>query len=100
MTFDKPRPHALVKAKRKAELDRSALTVRSQVRNRDGFCCRACGKRCVDVHHLKLRSRGGANETGNLLCLCRLDHARVHSCELAIIGTDANRTLTFKRLKR
>jgi 5-methylcytosine-specific restriction endonuclease McrA len=77
MSFDKPRPHVLVKADQRKVKDREDMTVRSRVRERDGFKCRACGKRCVDVHHLKLRSRGGANEASNLLCLCRLDHARV-----------------------
>jgi len=92
----KPRPHALEKADRRAKQDRAAIATRSEVRNRDGFKCRACKKRCVDVHHLKLRSRGGTNETSNLVSLCRLCHAKRHAGELTIVGDDANRTLIFR----
>jgi len=44
--------------------------------------CEICGKKAVDIHHIKFRSQGGKDEIENLVGLCRLHHERAHSGEL------------------
>ena len=71
--------------------------VQQVVKVRDGGRCRACGTReGVDVHHIKFRSLGGADDTKNCCLLCRLCHADIHGYRLALDG-DANRRLRVSR---
>jgi predicted HNH restriction endonuclease len=51
------------------------------------------------VHHKKLRSAGGEDNTSNLLCLCRYCHSLVHAYRLFIHGESADGTLVFERAK-
>ena len=47
---------------------------------RDGFTCQLCGgRRNLEVHHIRFRSRGGVDSGTNLLTLCRTCHLAVHS---------------------
>lgn len=40
--------------------------------------CEVCGQQAVDIHHIKLKSRGGKDNIENLIGLCRYDHDRAH----------------------
>ena len=45
--------------------------------SRDGWRCAAPGctsRTNLEVHHVVYRSRGGGNETSNLVCVCRFHH--------------------------
>ena len=53
--------------------------VRLAVLNRDGWRCQRCGSAGpLHVHHLLPRSRGGPDETENLLTLCFRCHSEIH----------------------
>ena len=47
---------------------------RREVWERCGGRCEHCGKKAVDIHHIKYRSQGGNNNKKNLIALCRKDH--------------------------
>jgi 5-methylcytosine-specific restriction endonuclease McrA len=50
-----------------------------RVLERDGWRCQVCGSmQHLQVHHLKLRSRSGADEEQNLITLCAECHERTH----------------------
>ena len=44
-------------------------------------------RKTLEVHHIVFRSRGGSDEPGNLICLCRMHHALVHRGICSISGT-------------
>jgi 5-methylcytosine-specific restriction protein A len=44
----------------------------------DVILCEQCGKRAVDIHHVKHRSQGGTDEPENLIALCRECHEKIH----------------------
>ena len=70
--------------------------VRQAVFNRDGWQCAFPGctmRKMLDVHHIVFRSRGGSDELGNLICLCRIHHGLVHReiCKITgTVGVDLN----------
>ena len=41
--------------------------------------CRRCGDRATDSHHRLPRSRGGPDDTLNLVALCHCCHMAVHA---------------------
>lgn len=49
----------------------------------DGICearlPEVCSWLAVDIHHIKARSRGGSNNPGNLLVVCRECHEAIES---------------------
>lgn len=46
---------------------------------RDGHQCRLCSKTSeLEVHHILLKSKGGADNPVNLITLCRLCHVLTH----------------------
>lgn len=47
-------------------------------------------------HHLVYRSKQGADTTSNLLTLCAYCHALAHAKQLQILGTNADRALTYE----
>lgn len=68
-----------------------------RVEERDGPCCRVCGRKCAfnartraekaDPHHVIPRSQCGADETWNVVKVCRFCHDQRHSYRtLAITG--------------
>jgi len=64
--------------------------LRRTVLARDHRRCRVPGCRnsaYLDVHHLQLRSEGGANDAENLLPLCGAHHRAAHRGQLVIEGT-------------
>ena len=48
----------------------------------DIILCEVCGKVAVDIHHIKYKSRGGTDEIGNLIALCRPCHVKAHNEQL------------------
>ena len=44
-------------------------------------------RKMLDVHHIVFRSRGGSDELGNLICLCRIHHGLVHRGICKVTGT-------------
>ena len=65
-------------------------SVRNAVLDRDQWECSFPGctmRKTLEVHHIVFRSRGGSNEPGNLICLCRMHHALVHRGICSISGT-------------
>jgi hypothetical protein len=66
--------------------------LRRAVLRRDQGRCRVPGCRhavFTDVHHLRLRSDGGANSLDNLLTLCSAHHRAIHRGELVTEGIGA-----------
>lgn len=69
------------------------------VNRRDGFKCRACGVAIMGFahhHHIRFRSQGRDDSTGNLALLCGICHADVHAYRLTITG-NADSTLDITR---
>jgi 5-methylcytosine-specific restriction endonuclease McrA len=96
----KPLPKVVERWSQRRAKQRAWLRVRKEVLARDGYACRACGSQeQVDVHHKKLRSAGGGDTSDNLLALCRVDHALIHSYRLFVHGDDANGKLHFERVQ-
>ena len=65
-------------------------SVRNAVLDRDQWQCSFPGctmRKTLEVHHIVFRSRGGSDEPGNLICLCRRHHALVHRGICSISGT-------------
>ncbi len=63
------------------------------VLRRDGGCCRVPGCRnatFVDVHHIELRSEGGAHALDNLVTVCGAHHRALHRGELSVEGDMAS----------
>ena len=74
-------------------------SVRNAVLDRDQWQCSFPGctmRKTLEVHHIVFRSRGGSDEPGNLICLCRMHHALVHRGICSISGT-VGVGLTFER---
>jgi 5-methylcytosine-specific restriction endonuclease McrA len=63
--------------------------MRRRVMRRDGGRCKVPGCRhatFVDIHHLDLRSEGGAHDEDNLVVLCSAHHRAFHRGQLLISG--------------
>ena len=85
--------------KRDVKRDREAVrrSVYAAVDARDERACRCCGRReKLHHHHLTYRSKGGGDETSNVLLLCQFCHALLHARQLWILGKNADRRLTFE----
>jgi 5-methylcytosine-specific restriction endonuclease McrA len=96
----KPRPRLLDRRVLKLALDRQFSEVRKQVRQRDEGLCRVCRKPGVEVHHIEFRSRGGKDDTRNLVLLCKRHHEDVHGHVLKISGNpNQKRGLRFDWVK-
>lgn len=58
------------------------ITLAKQIRQRDNFTCRRCGKYGpngggeLHVHHIKPRGRGGSDDPSNLITLCLDCHSK------------------------
>lgn len=110
-SLEKPRSTRLVKDHAKKAKEREATKTRKAIRKRDHDKCRCCGKPALwdapaaanraHVHHLVFRSASKALQDAptNLITLCGLCHAKVHSRELEVIGTDATKPVLFRKPK-
>jgi 5-methylcytosine-specific restriction endonuclease McrA len=53
--------------------------LRQQALKRDNWRCQNCGSRVnLEVHHNRMRSRGGDDSDVNLITLCHSCHANEH----------------------
>lgn len=62
---------------------------RTRIRRRDGHCCQApgcTGRGKLHVHHVVFRSRGGCNESWNLVLVCSACHRLIHLGLLGVRG--------------
>ena len=48
----------------------------------DNPYCEVCGMMACDAHHIKHKSKGGADTEENLLAVCRQDHAIMHGVRI------------------
>jgi 5-methylcytosine-specific restriction endonuclease McrA len=66
-----------------ARLEPSAYkNLRQAILRRDGWKCQLCGTMStLTVHHKKFRSHSGPDSEKNLITLCALCHARIHSAQ-------------------
>ncbi len=105
MSLQKPESRAAAKRQKTSARKAVLRDVFRQVNQRDGFCCRACGKRLsirgglldrIEHHHIMLKSAGGGDQSWNLCCLCPEHHADRHAYRLLIQG-DADLKLRFEQ---
>ena len=62
----------------------------------DCIPCEICELRAVDIHHVKYKSRGGQDDIGNLMALCRKHHTEAHN---EILKENELRKLHYKFLE-
>lgn len=77
MLFPKPPRGTAKKArkKRRAKEDYRYRLVCAEVDERDRRCCRYCGRRdTLSHHHIVPVSKGGPDETWNIVLLCQEHH--------------------------
>ncbi len=93
----KPRPHVFTKRDAKRERTNNQRSVWMSVSIRDRHQCRCCGRNDgLHHHHLVYRSRGGVETTENVALICAFCHALIHTRQLWIVGTNADRPLRFE----
>ena len=105
-TFPKPKPRVLDKVEKRKSQEQAKREAYRLVDIRDGFKCRACGRRCVQTmelqpnrlerHHLVFRSLGGKFHSSNLVTLDYWCHSLAQRHELIITG-NADQVLTFEK---
>lgn len=74
------------RSEKKKAKDKYRAAQKMLARERDGWCCRCCGKWLGNggggVHHVIYLSRGGSDELDNLILLCEfrpcMAHKRAH----------------------
>jgi 5-methylcytosine-specific restriction endonuclease McrA len=97
--LQKPVSRAAEKKARLSKKEKQWRLTRAVVQVRDRFKCRHCRtKDGVDVHHIKLRSAGGKDDSANCCLLCRICHAEIHAYRLSVKG-NANEHLKFEVTK-
>lgn len=99
----------LKKAKAKTDQATTQRKVYATVNARDKYRCRACGDHCHPYvsealkkghhHHVRFRSRGGADHSSNVCLLCAFCHAFVHDHKLIVTG-NADSSLTCSTEER
>lgn len=98
-----PRPRARIFTKRDAKRERTNTqrAVWLAVSIRDRHRCRCCGRSDgLHHHHIQYRSRGGGDTTENTVLTCAFCHALIHTRQLWIVGTNADRQLRFELHER
>lgn len=75
-----PQPKNVSPQATKAQTDRERyLEIRSQILLRDHFRCQECGYyKHLEVHHIVPRSKGGTDDSENLVTLCQRCHGKKH----------------------
>lgn len=110
MTFlpqPKPTCRLVQREAEKSARDREARQIRAQVRIRDGFRCRVCGRnvyidappaRRAETHHIEPRSLNPARvlDPENMLLVDGSCHRKLTNHEIEIVGTQ-QATCRFKR---
>lgn len=70
MPFPKPFPKKVDKRQEKRTHDQRVRDTKTQVRQRDRYRCRVCGRRTRVVHEHHFRSVGGPVSLENSFCCC------------------------------
>ena len=94
-----PRPRPSIFDKRDVRRERETIrrSVYAAVSARDAHACRCCGRReSLHHHHLTFRSKGGGDQTENVLLLDAGCHALLHARQLWILGKNADKRITFE----
>jgi ribosomal protein S27AE len=59
------------------------LDLRERILERDNYTCQKCGyfsmTTGMEVHHVKMLSRGGENKPNNMITLCGKCHSHAHN---------------------
>ena len=55
-----------------------------EIGEQDTILCEVCHNTAVDIHHIIYKSRGGKDEIGNLISLCRHCHNQAHDEKLSV----------------
>lgn len=93
----KARPAIFDKRDVKRDAEAVRRSVYAAVDTRDQRQCRCCGRReKLHHHHLTFRSKGGGDETSNILLLDAFCHALLHARQLWILGKNADKRITFE----
>ena len=91
MVLAKSEPRAREKRRKVNAKAAAYAKVRVEVWTRDRGRCRTCGVLCggalSETHHIKYRSRGGADIASNLVLVCRSCHAAIHARRVVLSGT-------------
>jgi 5-methylcytosine-specific restriction endonuclease McrA len=74
-----------------------------KVLKRDKYTCQCCknenGFQKLEVHHIRLKSRGGSHHARNLITICNTCHSILHLC-LSAIFKDLDRLEEFYNKRR
>lgn len=105
-SLQKPRPRILNKRDDAREAEREKRAVYAEIDARDQKRCRVCGRKgnpyattaLGKIHraHIQDASRGGPLSAANLFSACWICHAFIHAKQLFVIGTNADKRLTFE----
>lgn len=94
----KPLSPKRVKKARQRAAKTARKSVYDKVDERDGCRCRRCRiplpVGLLGRHHIKFRSQGGKDETGNLCDICPKCHDLIHGRRVVVVG-DADGVLWF-----
>lgn len=96
MPFPKPLPKALEKRQDTRDERREDRALKADIKARDGFRCRCCGRRDeLEVHERKTRGAGGKVSRANSLTLDRVCHRLAQQYRILIEGKTCEGPLTF-----
>lgn len=96
LKFAKPRPRFYEKRESAKQQASNWRKLRAAVIKRDGLCCRVCGvTHGLDLHHILMKSLGGADRADNVCFVCRECHRAIHGHALKVRWSDeTNRAKT------
>lgn len=97
----KPLPKVADKMAAKRAAEREDRAAKADIKARDKFQCRCCGrKESLDVHERKTRGAGGTVSRANSLTLCRLCHQLAQQYRIQIEGESCDGKLLFTMAQR
>lgn len=96
LMFPKPEPRIVERVAYKRDREQADAEFRNAVWERDGYCCRICGRRVFrttqavpqrgEVHHVRPRSLAKSKrlDVKNGILLCAVCHAKVTAHQLQV----------------
>lgn len=71
-------------------------SIRKDVYWRDNYTCQSCGAENEELHahHIIPKSKGGSDDMGNLVTLCKSCHESVHGYSIG--GSEEDKDLTIE----
>lgn len=92
----KPYPKGFDRLQAKREADKADRALKAEIKQRDGYQCRCCGRKdSLEVHERKTRGAGGIVSRENSLTLCRLCHQLAQQYRIEIDGDSCDGPLKF-----